>query len=273
MSEIYESKFKSTLIRISAHDRSFVTPNQSPTDFELNVPTSNVALKNVVAVSPVSMSLTHFFYNVYNCTFKYTRVSDNAERELKLDDGQYDVDSLLEHVVAKFNVYEPNGAMTYIDTNDPNNPSLNPITHRMSFDFGMNISFTSSINNKLAEIFGFSYDNVTYTTANNQITAPYCFDLSGENCIFIHSKALSNGASDLETTPKEVHSILSIPLANAYFGETVSWRNNSSSANLIKFNSPRQLSSIPISIRNNRGEKLNLQGSDFTLVVKCFYTF
>jgi len=269
MSEILETRYNSKLIRISSHDRNFDIPNQTSSNFTLNIPNTVNSLKRVVALSPVSVQIPNFFYNVYECSLKYTRVSDNTARELKVDDGQYTIDELMNHVVTKFNAFEQNGAMVYNPTTSQT-PDFNSITQKMSFNFGMDIKIKSGIDNKLAEIFGFSHDGKEYSTTNNAITAPFVFDLSGNDCVYIHSKQLSNDAVDLEVNTKTVHSIVAIPL-DVFFGETAYWKNNSSSSNLIKFNSPRNITNISISVRDNRGNLLSIQGADFTMVIKVFY--
>jgi len=269
MSEILETRYLSSIVRISAHDRNMNIPNFSSANFEINVPNSVRSLKNVVALSIQSVQLPHMFYNIYNATLKYIRVSDGAQRELVVDDGQYTIDQLMDHIVVKFNAYEANGAMVYNATTSQT-PDLNDITQKLSLNFGMDIKIQSGTDCKLGEILGFSHDGTVYATTNNAVVAPYIFDLSGNDCVYIHSKTLSNGASDLEVNLKNVHSILAIPL-DVFFGETAYYSNKSNGSNLIKFNSPRNITHIPISIKDNRGNQLSIQGADWTMVIKVYY--
>ncbi len=274
MSEILESKYASKLIRISAHDRNFSIPNQTSTNFTVNVPNNVTSLKNVVAISPVSCHMPNMFYNVYNGFFSYSYIGNitnnltTVVNRRMVPDGQYDIDEFMTAFVETWNTYHPNDTMTYSPTTSQN-PDLDPITYRLKLQFPFNITIETGPEQRIAEILGFSHISASVST-NGLLYAPYAFDLSGNDAVYIHSRTLSNGCSDLEVIEKDIHSILMMPL-DQNFSYTCYWKNNSSSSNLIKFNTPRNITSIPISVRDNRGTLLDINGADWTLTIKVFY--
>jgi len=267
----FEEKYLSKMIRVSAHDRNFEIKNTSNSDFEINVPNTTIALRNVHAVSVVSVQLPNMFYNVKDCKFTFTRVSDGQEFTINLDDGQYSVDEFFAEFGAKYNTALGGVTFLYNPTTSAN-PYLDENTQKINLHFGIQISFTASLENNCCELMGFSFDNTAYTTAaNGQLTSPYIVNLAGVSSVFVHSKTLSNGSHDMEINPKNVHSIVAVPM-DTYFGETTFWQNSSSSSHIIKFNSSRQISRIPLSLRNNRGKLLDINGADWSIVFKVYYT-
>ncbi len=269
MSEILETKYASSMVRVSSHDRNFNIKNESSSSFTVNVPSNTEQLKNVLAVQPLSVKLPNLFYNCYNSIFKFS--INTVDYSISVPDGQYTIDSFMNEFVSAYNTATGN-TMTYNSTSSAT-PDLDPITFKLDLDFASlsAITFTASADNNIAQKLGFSYDDTVYTSsATGVITSPYPVDLSGPDAVYIHSIQMSNGVHDMDTSG-DIHVITAIPLDKP-FGQTCFWQNSSASSHLIKFYSPRNITNISMNLRDNRGRLLDIQGADWTIILKVYYS-
>ncbi len=266
--DLLQNEFNSKLIRISAHDRDFNRLNESNSQFEINLPSNTRGMRQVIASVPISFHCTNLFYNVTDAQFLFN--DGISDKVVTVSDGQYTIDEFMAAFVTSYNAVT-GLAMVYLPTTDAN-PDIDPITAVIDLDFKQQITFTASDENNIGIILGFSFDNVEYTTDGaGLITSPYPVDISGVDAVYLHSRSLSTGATDLDTKENvEYFPYLQVPL-DAAFGCPIFWKSTSNASFIHKYVTPRDISSIAISLRDNRGRLLNVQNSDWSLLLKVYY--
>ncbi|NNF86547.1 MAG: hypothetical protein HKM26_08340 [Winogradskyella sp.] len=94
-------------------------------------------------------------------------------------------------------------------------------------------------------------------------------NLSGVQQLFIHINQLSNNSIDLDK--ENGISLIGSVLVTAPYGSNNNYEIKSSMANLLKYNNPRNISFLDIRLRDSRGRLINLNGQDWTVVIKSYY--
>lgn len=251
-----ESKYQTTLLRISAHDRT-ERELETNSDFTIDIRSQNSELKKVVAVQIINAQIPNVFYNIPDGqnTFDFDY---GGAQTITLTPGQYDIEQLMDEFNKQMDTItgQVAGTTTY---------DFNDITKKLSFTTAATISFDSSKDNPLIYKLGFS--NGSYT--GTQFDAPEIINIIGPNTVSIHSPDLSNNVIDYGARSGTVRMICEVPLDKP-FGFMCYYRAQSSS-DLIKYKSVRAFNSIRMVLRDTEGRRLDIGNLDWSITVRCFY--
>lgn len=256
MTSNLESEYQTTLLRISAHDR---TPRnlESNSDFTIDIRSQNKELKKVVAVQVVNAQIPNVFYNIPDGlnTFDFDYL---GAQTITIPAGQYDIKQLMTEFKTQMDTLtgQVAGTTTY---------DLNDITQKLSFTVAVPITFDSSKDNPLAYKLGF--DEGSYS--GTQFDAPEIINIIGPHTVSIHSPDLSNNVIDYGARSGTVRMICEVPLDKP-FGFMCYYRAQASS-DLIKYKESRSFNSIRLILRDTEGRRLDISNHDWSLTVRCFY--
>ena len=205
--------FEKTLLYIDSSDREAGNIN----DFTINL---NNARSNIAYVEIHSVEFVNCIYpirNNYNSIFKF-KDTGSVLRTITLDDGNYDIDTLLDTIKTKMNAYAGTYTLNYSN-----------ISYRITIAESSNINFeliTSDNDFTIWDVLGFKQS--TDLTGNNTYTASHIFNLSQEPSYFFLKSSLIQGSRDKIMTANNknksyVSCLTKIPL-DAQFGELIHFR-------------------------------------------------
>lgn len=256
MSSDIESKFQSTLLRISAHDR---TPraDESNSSFSIDIRSQNVELKNVVALQVVNVQIPNVFYNIPDGqnTFDFDYLGSQT---ITIIPGQYDFETLMDEFLSQMDTIT--GQLAGTSTKD-----FDDVTQKMSFTTAVPISFDSSIENPLAYKLGFGDDSYSGT----QFDAPFIINIIGPHTVSVHSSELSNNVLDYGARSGTVRMICEVPLDKP-FGFMCYYRAQSSS-DLIKYKAIQSFNRISLVLRDIQGRRLDISNHDWSATLRIYH--
>ena len=207
-------EFSKTLLYIDSKDRNSGEIN----DFTVNL--GNLR-SNIAYIQIHSVEMVNCIYPIrsnYNSIFKFKDTS-NTLRSITLDDGNYDIDTLLDTLTTKMNVYSGTYSLSYSNINYK-------ITITGDNDFEI---ITSDNENTIWDILGFKQD--TDLTGSSSYTASHIFNLSQEpSYIYIKSSLIQGSKDKIMTANNDKRksylcSLCKIPL-DAQFGELIHYKPN-----------------------------------------------
>ena len=244
----------SRLLKISSSDRLPIQ-GQSNSDFSINVPANSVSLNSVVGVQVVACSIPNIFDNIheFNDVFTYT-ISDGTEYSITFPHGHYDSDTLLGELVTQLT--------TQLGGGDACEYTIDPISNVVIITTpGFDITVQDT---ELAtEYLGFS---INQTSISNVLTAVYPINLSYPDCVFVHSRQLSQGTTDFDMS----HCILAVPMEKAY-GYVNHFQSTSDTSNLMAYNALRKFNQISLTLRDFKGRVLDIKGFNWSILIKVYY--
>lgn len=254
-----ETKYQTILLRLSAHDR-VDRPNETNSDFTLDVRSQNVELKKIAAITVVNAQIPNVFYNItepFN-VFYFTDENDN-ELEATVASGNYDINQFMTELLKQIDIALglPEGTSTH---------EFNEITYKLKFTIGATIKFYSTF--ELAYRMGFG-DSSTFQYTGTTFEGTNIVDLTGPHVVSIHSPDLARGTLDYGSRSGTVKMIAQIPLDKP-FG-FLCYYNSSSSADLIKYQSPKSLNQIRLILRDVKGRRLDIGTLDWNITLRIYY--
>jgi len=267
MTEILTKTYRSSLIKICASDAKYSSGNGT-SEIHIGFNTQLEGLRNVLAIQIISVSINHTFYNVRNCKFNYT--IGGVNKVLSFTDGNYTIDTFMTEFAVLWLAQE--GVNIVYTPTTGAAPSLNPNTLRLSLDLNTAsaVSFTSTLDNKIASILGFGIDNEAFVTdGTGNILAPHMVNLLAVDQVMIHSPELSSHAI-VPNINSHADFIISVNL-NVPFGSNCYREVQSGSSSLLKYNSPQTFTGLRFSLRDKYHKLLDTNGSDWSIIFKSYY--
>jgi hypothetical protein len=256
MSSDIESKFQSTLLRLSAHDR---TPRADETNssFSIDIRSQNIELKSVVAIQVVNVQIPNVFYNIPEGqnTFDFDY---GGAQTITIIPGQYDFETLMDEFLSQMDTIT--GQVAGTSTKD-----FDDVTQKMSFTTAVTISFDSSEDNPIAYKLGFGDASYSGTSFD----APYIINIIGPHTVSVHSSELSNNVLDYGARSGTVRMIAEVPLDKP-FGFMCYYRAQSSS-DLIKYKSLQSFNRISLVLRDIQGRRLDISNHDWSLTARIYH--
>jgi len=263
----YSTTDRTSLFVLSAHDRD--DKNDTTSRFSIDIPSRVDCFRNLSAVQLISATIPNSAYNIDS--YDLSRQDPTIElyysgipNIITIPRGQY---------VISTDRTSPadNDLLTVIET------EFNTITGQTltwSFDPVKNLlTMTASVGfleirnvNSYWELLGFNQ----IESPANSITAQTIPNLQGIPELFIHINELSSGASDLDN--ENGISLVASVLVDSPFGTYSHYQLGASLANLIRFTSPRNVSSLSVTLRDSKGRIVDLNDQDFTLVFRSYYS-
>jgi len=267
MTEIITKKYRSSLIKICASDEKYNTGNGT-SSITVGFNTQLEGLRKVLAIQIISVSVNHTFYNTKDCKFLYT--IGGVDKTLTITDGNYTIDTFMTEFAARWLAAE-GVAIVYTPTTGAA-PSLDPNTLKMTIDLNTAsaVSFTSTLDNKVASILGFGINSDAFVTdGTGNIVSPHMVNLLSVDQVMIHSPDLSSHPI-VPNIDSHADFIISVNL-NVAFGSNCYREVQSGSSSLIKYNTPRTFTSLRFSLRDKYHRLLDTNGSDWSVIFKTYY--
>ena len=269
-----QSGVRSKLMRISSHDKT--NPADSNSSFTIDVPSNIEGLQNLIGIQLLSAKIPNLFYNVdtkdLSGSSPVLQITYNGiEYDLTIPRGQYSFDianpgsnDLIEAIKAEF----------LAQTGDALTVTLNPVTLKLTFSTASNLLFIteSNYNNStgdLPSILGFRLPRTT-ALPTNVLPADTIYDLTGINDVYIHCRQLALHSIDLDTQ-NSISLIGSVDIDSPY-GAISHYQIASSHANMLQFPNRRYISELDIRLRDSRGRLVNINGFDWSMIIKLYYT-
>jgi hypothetical protein len=255
-----EHKEQSRVFYLSSDDK-FTPESKSNSDFVVYMKEtidSQIVRRLIVkdvTVPNVFPNIRSTFGEVNN-VFSFNDLA--APQSAVIPEGQYTIDQLLVALKAAMDPLLSAGNVTI---------TRDPITNK--------ITWVSSVNN--LTLFGGSSFPLNYQLGLSStlgpaqnITAQELFDISGLQTVFIQSNAMapSNG---VDGSFGVVPILEEVSLGKTPFGANATRQNSDSELSEIRYQQPRNLSQIDISLVDRVGNKLPIGNSSLSLSVKVFY--
>jgi hypothetical protein len=272
MADLHDDSIKTSLWRISAHDRINSLSNTSA--FTVDIPSGVESFRNVIAIQLISATIPSSFYNID--TYDLTQSDPTLEFwyngvpiTLVIPRGQYVL------VVDRTAVPFPANDLLTVIENEFASVTGSSIT--WSYDTVKNLLTLTHASNTL-EI---KQDNLsdiniwdklgfqTPTGPALSITGETLPNISGPQELFIHVNQLANNTIDLDR--ENGISLIGNVFIDSPFGSTNHYDINTSAANLIKYRTQRTIDTLSVRIRDSRGRLIDLNGQDWTMIIKSYY--
>jgi hypothetical protein len=242
------------LIRISSFYKE--TTSASNSDFSS---TYDVAeLQNTLAIVVKHVSFPNVFYNV---TARNNQFSwwDGAvtTTTVTLPVGQYNISTLMTDLNTLL-------AGDIVITQDP-------LTLLLTFTNGSggNATVFYENANNMSKLLGITENTLIANGASaimNNLPA-----LQGVSHVYVNSIAVSKANNMCSPNTVQVSpTVVMIPI-NVPFGETVHYETQHEELDLINYDGVKDLSAIDIKLVDIEGNILDLQGQDFTMILKTYY--
>ena len=249
-------------IRINSEERQ--NPSSTSSNrFNVNFG-NNTGLMAINRVVVKHVSIPNVQYNVrpalgLNPVGNVFSYDNGSLQSITLTPGNYNINTLISALMADAQAISD--GLTLV---------LNPLTLHIEFSSGVPISyFSQASGNSMAKLFGITADSAPAVT---EFTAPGLPDLSVHPNLYIASKTLSDGASMVSATlgPLSVFAIIPI---NKPFGEILHYETQQEHLEDIHFgsySSGKSLQAIDIAVYDGDANLLDLQGLDWTLIVRAY---
>lgn len=272
MSDLHDSSIRTSLVRVSAHDRTDLKDSTSV--FSVDIPSGVECLTNVLAIQLISATIPTSFYNID--TYNLSRTDPKLEFyynggfiSLTIPRGQYIIVSdrttipmpandLLTVIETQF-LAETGSTITW---------SFDAVTNKLSIIHASNtleIKQNNLLDFNIWEKLGFQKaQGASLTLTGN--TLP---NISGPQELFLHVNQLSNNTIDLDS--ENGISLIGNVFIDSPFGSTNHYQIASSTANLIKYSTHRTISFLDVRVRDSRGRLIDLNDQDFTFIIRSYY--
>ena len=147
--------------------------------------------------------------------------------------------------------------------------TLDPITNKLI----INMSVTGLIilgNSTIAEVIG-TIPGQDAVNVGLQTLLPRIVNLSGLPVVYIHSKALSSSYG-IDAGKGLTNLVVAVPLNEAPYGSYATLLPKDLSVSEIVYDSPRNITTLDIRLRDSQGKLLDIENMHITLVVKIYFS-
>ena len=264
------------LVTISSSDKN-VDLSESNSDFTVILNERNLS-QGVNRILIKECTVPNVFPNIRS----EANYFNSANNVLQLDVQGLGVVAFVvpegQYVISTLGVPPPNDLLTVLKTlidasifPDTVTISLNPITNKLNFAFGNPdykfIENTPTTPSPLNDVLGIVNATPAYT---NNIDADGLPDLSGYKNIYIHSKDIAD-LNGVDAGFGLISLAEPVSLVDTPYGSYAYKQNNDDELASIVFEQPRNLSSIRIVLRDEKGVKLDIGTHEMNIVFKAYF--
>lgn len=270
-----EYKFFSRTIRISAHDRdSAKYAIETNENFEVDCPSNGGHWARVHGIKIIAVDMPNTAYNVRSLpngslpTFKWTDLA--GEWSVEVPEGQYTTLALLDYLATAIpavvgSVFEGQ-TITY---------SQNTVTGQ--------VSITSSAGAILTIPSGYYENRIGYLLGGhehfperiilgaNTFTFPHAPRLYGTPAITVHCPQLGISTVDFDRGSANHFPLVRVPM-NVPYNTVAHYQSSDDATNLLVYPSARGISHIAITLRDDRGDIVDINHNDWSIVFKIYYS-
>ena len=275
---MFEHKYHTRTVRISAHDRSVDKLAQETNEqFEVDCPSNGGHWARVHAIKIIAVEIPHTTYNVAkmpdgtNPTFTWSDLS-GGPWTVEITPGQYTANELLTALGTALS----GSASPAFNGDDFSGSSVDPITGRVTLvSTGGNqfISIASGYyTNRIGYLLG-GEDLSTVTTliGSASYTFPYLPRLYGLSAVTVHCPQLGISTVDFDRGSANHFPLVRVPMDVGY-SVVAHYQSRDDATNLIVYPSPRGISHIELTLRDDRGDIIDINHADWSIVFKIYYS-
>ena len=255
-------RMNSSFLRISSAER--LNKNDPVSNFTVSIGNdANLQKITMIAVKEVTIPNTQYNINATNNVLRLEYIEGNVI-ETVVPPGQYDITSLITYINSQIGF-----AMTLAQ--DPNTKKIKA-THAGGLDYYF-VKTNNSINTVLGlnilagEHFNISYDGGTVFPNLPDLTSGIARNF------YVSSNTLSDGNSMISPTLPKMGIIAVVP-NTANFGSITYYNSNEQKLDEIYYPSQihgKNLTSIDLQLRNIDGSYVDLNGLDWSILIKVYY--
>ncbi len=247
----------SRLLRLNSDSANLLSSN-IPKNYQFSTNDPDLNQIRHVALKVAIIPNTEYNINTRNNVFSW---DDGVARQVTLPVGQYDITELLAALNPLVQVLTP----TLVITQTPVNLKLN-------FAAAVGITILITLNdplNTMAKTLGVTSDS---PAAFASFDAPSLTDLYGMRHVYVVSKALSNhtqlitGLDDIAKFPVIADIPISVPFGDLQVDNT----NSTTTLDFSDYHSRKNITDIDISLRDENGDILELNGASWILVFRVY---
>lgn len=255
--EIQSSTLRSKLIRINSASRNRdpaygYTSSKFRLDFNMNIP--DLIKVHSMVLKSCSIPNTSYNINDYNRTFEFIAGLDS--HSIAIPVGNYTVSELIAEItgapIAEFygiqiNVEFPSGKLHFTSTTPI---SIYP------YENGNDMAPTLGIFTASGPVTAWTADSLP--------------NLTGLQNIYIVSQTLSGGTGLIDASFNQLpvfgHINMTVP-----FGQYQHYTTQEEQSDEVFFPADRSIGELDIALYNDRGQLVNLQGLEWSMIVKIYY--
>jgi hypothetical protein len=254
---------RSCFLKISNHD---AVPVISHGDNDFVVTNRNHKLSKVKAIKVRSVAFRNTFYNTteHNNYFNF-EIDGVGVQSFTLPVGNYNLIDFISDITAKFNTFPSLvGTTVAIDTTTRKLSIITPVAIKWDSN-----DRKRTASNPISDQMGFHLYQNSYNTYNTTHTADGFVLLASPINLNIYSRTLANNNHVDYDSQDALDVLISVPIHNQYGGAEV-YEAQSETADLIAYDEPRDLSTIDIRLRSNRGHLLPYT-DNIVIVLQAYY--
>lgn len=261
------------LIVISSEDKD--NTSNSNSDFVVSLKESyytqnieRIMVKDIIVPNVFPNIRGESYISSQNNIFRFQDGLGNLSPEVIIPEGQY--------VISTLGVPPANDLITVLETiynttialpGETVSITLDPITNKLNFTFAGGITgynFADTSVSPLNDVLGI----VGPTTASLNFDAQSIPDLGGYPMVYVHSKKLAE-SNGIDGDFGLISLAEAVSLVDAPYGSYAYRQNNDDELSSIIYDNPRNLNRIQITLRDNKGNKLDIGTHKMTIVFKA----
>ena len=258
MSIVTSASLPKTLV-INSRDKTATSSTNSNFDIECSESYLTQAVKRIVIEDAV---VPNVFTNINNNNniLEFKEAPAGPLLQAFIPVGQYNIAQLILALETEIQALVTVGNTPTI--------TLNPITNKLLIDMALTgiILLNKST---IAEVIGM-VPNDDILNVGLQTSLPRIINLSGLPIVYIHSRALSSGHG-IDAGKGITNFVVAIPMADVPYGAYGSLRPKDYVVSEIVYDSPRNITSLDIRLRDSDGQLLDIQNNHMTLIVKLYF--
>lgn len=254
------------IIRINSEERNnFATTTSS--QFSVNFPNQG-QLAGVTKIVVKSISIPFVSYNIkvgttsHTTTNTFTFFDGAVNQTITLTPGYYSAAQLIAAIQAAPQAVAVNLQLT-----------VNPTTGHVQFTSTAPITYLSEANgNRMARLLGISANSAPLVTS---FTSQGVINLAVHPNLYFASAALSDGSAMVSPTLGAIPVFATVPIEVQAWGDVIQYRafqDELEDTVYPSLSSGKQLNTIDLAVYDGDGQLVDMQGTDWTLVLKATIT-
>lgn len=242
------------LLRIS----SFYKNEQSNSNSDFSLSYDVKEIQNTIAIVVKHVSFPNVFYNVNALNNVFAFFNGVTVKTVSLPIGQYNMSKFL----TDLNALLAADGLTITQSTLTNKLTITNTS-------GSNVTVYFDHLNSMYKLLGLSENaNILNTSSYNLLNLPA---LQGIQHVYINSASLSKANNMVSPNTVQVTSSVVMVPVNVPFGQNVHYETQHEELDLINYDGVKDLSSIDIKLLDIEGNILDLNGHNFTMILKAYY--
>ena len=261
------------LIVISSEDKD--NSSNSNSDFVVSLKESyytqnieRIMVKDIIVPNVFPNIRGESYISSQNNIFRFQDVLGNLSAPVVIPEGQY--------VISTLGVPPANDLITVLETiynttvalpGETVSITLDPITNKLNFTFagGIGFNFANTTDSPLNDVLGIVGP---LPSGSLNIDAQSIPDLGGYPMVYVHSKKLAE-SNGIDGDFGLISLAEAVSWVDAPYGSYGYRQNNDDELSSIIYDNPRNLNRIQITLRDNKGNKLDIGTHKMTIVFKA----